>query len=65
VVFVSSLPTVAQPIAWALPLSHPVVLPGHCAPAVFTRASSTLYIPVLIMVTGYFAVRRLRKRLVQ
>jgi lipooligosaccharide transport system permease protein len=64
---VSSLPKVAQPIAWALPLSHPVALARALCTGRFHAGLllNVLYILVLTAVTGYFAVWRLRKRLVQ
>jgi lipooligosaccharide transport system permease protein len=64
---ITSLPKAAQPVAWALPLSHPVAL----ARALCTQHLHTglwlnlLYILAFTAVTGLFAVRRLRKRLVQ
>jgi ABC-type polysaccharide/polyol phosphate export permease len=64
---VSSLPKVAQPIAWALPLSHPVALARALCTGRFHAGLllNILYILFLTAVTGYFAVWRLRKRLVQ
>jgi lipooligosaccharide transport system permease protein len=64
---VSSLPKVAQPIAWALPLSHPVALARALCTGRFHAGLllNVLYILALTALTGAFAVRRLRKRLVQ
>jgi lipooligosaccharide transport system permease protein len=64
---VSSLPKAVQPIAWALPLSHPVVLARALCTGRFHAGLliNVLYILALTAVTGAFAVRRLRKRLVQ
>jgi lipooligosaccharide transport system permease protein len=64
---VSSLPKVAQPIAWALPLSHPVALARALCTGRFHAGLllNVLYILALTALTGTFAVRRLRKRLVQ
>lgn len=64
---VSSLPKLLQPVAWILPLSHPVAIAraltvGHLYPHLLLNL---LYIISLTVITGYFAVRRLRKRLVQ
>jgi lipooligosaccharide transport system permease protein len=63
----SNLPKIAQPIAWALPLSHPVALARALCTGRFHAGLvlNVLYILALTAVTGYFAVRRLRKRLVQ
>jgi lipooligosaccharide transport system permease protein len=64
---VSSLPGIAQSIAWTLPLSHPVALARALCTGRFHAGLllNVLYILFLTAVTGYFAVRRLRKRLVQ
>jgi lipooligosaccharide transport system permease protein len=64
---VSSLPKVAQAIAWALPLSHPVALARALCTGRFHAGLllNVLYILALTALTGTFAVRRLRKRLVQ
>jgi len=64
---VSSLPKVAQPIAWTLPLSHPVALARALCTGRFHSGLllNVLYILALTALTGAFAVRRLRKRLVQ
>ncbi len=64
---VSNLPKLIQPVAWVLPLSHPVSIAraltvGHLSPVLLLNL---LYIISLTVITGYFAVRRLRKRLVQ
>jgi lipooligosaccharide transport system permease protein len=64
---VSNLPRVLQPVAWVLPLSHPVALAraltvGRFHPALLLNF---LYILALTAITGYFAVNRLRKRLIQ
>lgn len=64
---VSNLPKLLQPVAWILPLSHPVAIAraltvGHLSPLLLLNL---LYIISLTVITGYFAVRRLRKRLVQ
>jgi lipooligosaccharide transport system permease protein len=64
---VSNLPKILQPAAWILPLSHPVAIAraltvGHFSPNLFLNL---FYIIALTSVTGFFAVRRLRKRLVQ
>jgi lipooligosaccharide transport system permease protein len=64
---VSSLPKVLQPVAWIMPLSHPVVLARALCTGRFHAGLllNVLYILALTALTGSFAVRRLRKRLVQ
>jgi lipooligosaccharide transport system permease protein len=64
---VSSLPAAAQPVAWALPLSHPVALARALCTGRFHAGLwlNVLYIIALTGIMGFFAVRRLRKRLVQ
>jgi lipooligosaccharide transport system permease protein len=64
---VSSLPKALQPVAWFMPLSHPVALARALCTGRFhaSLCLNVLYIVVLSALTGYFAVRRLRKRLVQ
>ncbi len=64
---VSNLPQLLQPVAWVLPLSHPVSIAraltvGDLSPHLLLNL---LYIISLTVITGHFAVRRLRKRLVQ
>jgi lipooligosaccharide transport system permease protein len=64
---VSNLPKIIQPAAWVLPLSHPVAIAraltlGNLH---FSLLLNLLYIILITVITGYFAVRRLRKRLVQ
>jgi len=63
----SNLPRFIQPLAWVMPLSHPVVLARALCTGRFHawHLLSLLYILALTAVTGAFAVRRLRKRLVQ
>lgn len=63
---VSSLPKFLQPITWAMPLSHPVVLVRALCTGRFHAGLllNLLYIAALSGVSGYFAVRRLRKRLI-
>jgi lipooligosaccharide transport system permease protein len=62
-----NLPTALRPIAWILPLSHPVALTrALCANRFYPALLlNLLYIIVVTAVTGWFAVRRLRKRLVR
>jgi len=64
---VSSLPKVLQPVVWFMPLSHPVALArALCTGRIHAGLLlNLLYIAALTALTGYFAVRRLRKRLVQ
>jgi lipooligosaccharide transport system permease protein len=64
---VSSLPKVLQPIVWIMPLTHPVALTRALCANRFHPALllNLLYMIVLTLVTGYFAVKRLRKRLVR
>ena len=62
----SSLPLPIQPIVELVPLTHSVrlvraVCTGHYNPG---RLLDLLYIAVFIAVVGFFAIRRLRKRLV-
>jgi lipooligosaccharide transport system permease protein len=62
-----NLPTALRPIAWILPLSHPVALTrALCANRFYPALLlNLLYIIVVTVVTGWFAVRRLKKRLVR
>ena len=64
---ISNLPKILQPVAWILPLSHPVAIARALTVGRFTPTLllNLLYIFVLTAITGYFAVSRLRKRLVQ
>jgi len=64
---VSSLPNVLQPVVWFMPLSHPVALARALCTGRFHAGLllNLLYIAALSGLTGYLAVRRLRKRLVQ
>lgn len=64
---ISNLPKILQPVAWILPLSHPVAIAraltvGHLSSSLLLNL---FYIISLTVITGFFAVRRLRKRLVQ
>jgi lipooligosaccharide transport system permease protein len=64
---VSNLPRLIQPVAWVLPLSHPVALAraltvGRFHPVLLLNL---VYILAVTTITGYFAVNRLRKRLIQ
>jgi lipooligosaccharide transport system permease protein len=63
----SSLPKILQPIAWIMPLSHPMALARALCTGRFHGGLwlNLLYILSLTAVTCFFAVRRLRKRLVQ
>jgi lipooligosaccharide transport system permease protein len=64
---VTSLPSALQPVAWFMPLSHPVALARALCTGRFQAGLllNLLYIIVLSLCMGYFAVRRLKKRLVQ
>lgn len=64
---VSSLPKVLQPIVWIMPLTHPVTLTRALCANRFhpSLLLNLLYMILLSLVTGYFAVKRLRKRLVR
>ena len=64
---VKSLPEVIQPVAWLMPLTHCVDLvrafcTGQFRPVLWLNL---LYILVVSALTGYFAIRRLRRRLIQ
>ena len=63
---VSSLPRVLQPIAWILPLSHPVAVARALCTGRFHAGLwlNLAYIIVVTLVMGFFAIRRLRKRLI-
>jgi lipooligosaccharide transport system permease protein len=63
---VSSLPRFLQPVVEVIPLTHSVrlvraVCTNHYRPAL---AGDLLYVVVFIVVVGFFATRRLKKRLV-
>jgi lipooligosaccharide transport system permease protein len=64
---ISNLPKILQPVAWILPLSHPVAIARALCIGRFplSLALNLLYIIIITAITGYFAVRRLGKRLVQ
>ncbi len=64
---VSSLPAVLRPVAWFMPLSHPVALARALCTGRFHAGLllNLMYIVALSLWAGYFAVRRLKKRLVQ
>ncbi len=62
----SKLPPFAQPIAEALPLTHSVRLVRAVCNSNYhaNLLLDVLYIAVFILVVGYFAVKRLKKRLI-
>jgi lipooligosaccharide transport system permease protein len=63
---VANLPRLLQPLAWIMPLSHPVALARALCTGRFHASLwlNLLYILALTAVTGFFAIRRLRRRLV-
>jgi len=64
---VKSLPEVIQPVTWIMPLTHCVDLvrafcTGQFRPILWLNL---LYILAVSFLTGHFAIRRLKKRLIQ
>jgi lipooligosaccharide transport system permease protein len=63
---IDNLPAAIQPIAQILPLTHAVKLARAVSQASYNPALllSVLYCTVFILITGHFAIRRLKKRLI-
>ena len=64
---VKSLPELIQPVAWIMPLTHCVDLvrafcTGQFHPVLWLNL---IYILAVSLLTGHFAIRRLKKRLIQ
>ena len=63
---ISNLPPALQPIAQLLPLTHSVILVRAVCMAQYHPAViwSVLYCTAFILITGYFAVKRLERKLI-